>query len=82
MKRLLMVALLGLLALTTMTTATTKPTHAQEMMIDCDLAGSLCRQVSAAMYNLCMDTTHNPTECALQEANSTINCIKGAGCSP
>ena len=47
---------------------------------DCQVAGQVCRDISAGLYQLCINQTGNYADCALQEAQNTINCMSGVGC--
>lgn len=47
---------------------------------DCQVAGQVCRDISEGLYQLCINVTGDYAACALQEAQSTINCMSGAGC--
>jgi hypothetical protein len=75
--------LIFLILLLTLTYALVAPSGPVERACasgDCDLAGSLCRQMSEGIYNLCIATGGSTSNCAWQEALNTIRCMNDAGC--
>lgn len=47
----------------------------------CSTVESLCRDISAAMYRLCVYASGGDyTTCARNEAEATINCLNKNGC--
>lgn len=47
---------------------------------DCDALAKTCRSMSQGLYLLCIELGGPADQCAWNEAQNTIDCIKATGC--
>jgi len=57
-------------------------THAQTETKDCDLTASICRTIARNLYSLCIAQGIDASQCAWNEANYTLDCMRNNGCQP